>query len=71
MKYFITKLYKDINLGVSLQYLGDFKTAVMCYDKALNLNPTHADSYINKGTKRIYILGNSLHILKRYAEAVI
>ena len=36
--------------ALSLASLGRFDDAIKCYDRALELNPDDADTYINKGT---------------------
>ena len=44
---------KVINLinysGNALNYLGKFNEAIMMYNRAIELNPTNADTFYNKG----------------------
>src|SRR5450830_1227784 len=50
------------NKGGSLDSLGRYEEAILCYDQALELDPRHVNAWSNKG--------NSLQNLGRYEEAI-
>ncbi len=50
------------NKGASLGPLGRHQEAIACYDKALEIDPRHANAWANKG--------NCLHSIGRYQEAI-
>ena len=37
------------NKGIALSDLGRKEEAIVCYDKAIEINPQYADAYNNKG----------------------
>ena len=56
-------LFSNNNLGVVFNELGEVQKAITCYQKAINIKPDYADAYYN--------LGNALHKLNKYQEAII
>jgi tetratricopeptide (TPR) repeat protein len=49
--------------GYALGKLKKYKEAIVCYNKAIEINPGYADAYNNKG--------NALYNLKKYKEAIV
>ncbi|CAD8129735.1 unnamed protein product [Paramecium sonneborni] len=50
------------NKGSALEELKQYKDAIVCYDKAINLNPKNANAYNNKAS--------ALHEMKQYKKAI-
>jgi tetratricopeptide (TPR) repeat protein len=52
-----------VNKGTTLDDLGKYQEAVICYDKSLDINSRDTDAWTNKG--------NALYNLKRYQESIV
>lgn len=52
-----------VNMGFKYQYMGDYKTSNLYFDKALQLNPDEPLSYNNRAYNK-YMLGNLAGALK-------
>jgi tetratricopeptide (TPR) repeat protein/tRNA A-37 threonylcarbamoyl transferase component Bud32 len=57
------------NKGVSLSNLGKPQEAIACYNRALEINPTHADAWCNKGAA-LYDLGKPQEAIACYDRAL-
>jgi len=55
--------WEIVNKGVALGNLGKFDEAIVCFDRALEINPEYAEAWYNKG----FALGN----LGKFDEAIV
>jgi tetratricopeptide (TPR) repeat protein len=70
LKIYPSETKAIINKGVSLAGLGRYQEAIICYDKAIEINPTYVDAWYHKGNA-LFNLAREEEGLQRYEEAII
>ena len=65
-----TEDWEWINKGVSLRNLGKYQEAIVCYDRAIAINPRQAEAWNNKGAVLGGYLGKHQEALICYNKAL-